>query len=82
MKLSCECSMISKHTAFIAIDEEQKEPVKGSLQTWDMVARPSMEDFNLQSKLLLCCARGESIDQLEEQCSVFPLHPTSFRIGE
>ena len=40
VKLSCECSVISKHTAFIAIDEEQKEPVKGSLETWDVVARP------------------------------------------
>ena len=40
VKLSCECSVISKHTAFIAIDEEQKEPVKGSLQTWDVVASP------------------------------------------
>ena len=40
VKLSCECSVISKHTAFIAIDEEQKEPVKGSLQTWDVVAPP------------------------------------------
>ena len=38
VKLSCECGVISKHTAFIAIDEEQKEPVKGSLQIWDVVA--------------------------------------------
>ena len=45
VKLSCECGVISKHTAFIAIDEEQKEPVKGSLQTWDMVAsRPAVEE--------------------------------------
>ena len=43
VKLSCECSVISKHTAFIAIDEEQKEPVKGSLQTWDVVASRPME---------------------------------------
>ena len=44
VKLSCECGVISKHTAFIAIDEEQKEPVKGSLQTWDVVAsRPPVE---------------------------------------
>ena len=43
VKLSCECGVISKHTAFIAIDEEQKEPVKGSLQTWDVVAsRPAV----------------------------------------
>ena len=38
VKLSCECGVISKYTAFIAIDEEQKEPVKGSLQTWDVIA--------------------------------------------
>ena len=38
VKLSCESGVISKYTAFIAIDEEQKEPVKGSLQTWDVVA--------------------------------------------
>jgi hypothetical protein len=37
VKLSCESGVISKYTAFIAIDEEQKEPVKGSLQTWDVV---------------------------------------------
>ena len=47
VKLSCECSVISKHTAFIAIDEEQKEPVKGSLQTWDVVApKPSYRSFS------------------------------------
>ena len=49
VKLSCECSVISKHTAFIAIDEEQKEPVKGSLQTWDVVARPPMVYFKSKS---------------------------------
>ena len=38
VKLSCDSSVISKFTAFIAIDEEQKEPVKGSLQTWDVQA--------------------------------------------
>ena len=46
VKLSCECSVISKHTAFIAIDEDQKEPVKGSLQTWDVVAPPPLMEMN------------------------------------
>ena len=49
VKLSCECSVISKHTAFIAIDEDQKEPVKGSLQTWDVVAPPP-QAFKLKAK--------------------------------
>ena len=46
VKLSCECSVISKHTAFIAINEDQKEPVKGSLQTWDVVAPPPPMEMN------------------------------------
>ena len=46
VKLSCECGVISKYTAFIAIDEEQKEPVKGSLQTWDVIApEPQWRSF-------------------------------------
>ena len=55
VKLSCECSVISKHTAFIAIDEEQKEPVKGSLQTWDMMATPELEDLSSYSMLSCTC---------------------------
>ena len=48
VKLSCECGVISKYTAFIAIDEEQKEPVKGSLQTWDVIApEPQWRSFGV-----------------------------------
>jgi hypothetical protein len=53
VKLSCESGVISKYTAFIAIDEEQKEPVKGSLQTWDVVAPQPVQMFG---KSLLRCA--------------------------
>ena len=45
VKLSCDSSVISKFTAFIAIDEEQKEPVKGSLQTWDVQAPHPVPQF-------------------------------------
>ena len=48
VKLSCECGVISKHTAFIAIDEEQKEPVKGSLQIWDVVANHPVLEPHVQ----------------------------------
>ena len=34
--LSIESSVISSHTAFIAIDEESSEPVSGSMKTYDI----------------------------------------------
>ncbi|XP_028392597.1 von Willebrand factor A domain-containing protein 5A-like [Dendronephthya gigantea] len=37
IQLSCDSNVISSQTAFIAIDEERKEAVKGSLQTWDIL---------------------------------------------
>ena len=37
IKLSCDSSVTSSQTAFIAIDEERKEAVKGSLETWDIL---------------------------------------------
>ena len=38
IQLSCDSNVICSQTAFIAIDEERKEPVKGSLETWDILA--------------------------------------------
>ena len=37
--LSIESSVISSHTAFIAIDEESSEPVSGALKTYDVQAQ-------------------------------------------
>ena len=39
VQLSIESSVISSHTAFIAIDEESSEPVTGAMKTWDVRAR-------------------------------------------
>ena len=38
IQLSCNSNVICSQTAFIAIDEERKEAVKGSLETWDILA--------------------------------------------
>ena len=38
VKLSIESSVISSHTAFIAVDEENSEPVTGAMKTWDIQA--------------------------------------------
>jgi hypothetical protein len=39
VKLSIESSVISSHTAFIAVDEETNEPVAGAMKTWGITAR-------------------------------------------
>ena len=39
VELSIESSVISSHTAFIAIDEESSEPVSGALKTYDVQAQ-------------------------------------------
>ena len=38
VKLSIESSVVSSHTAFVAIDENN-QPVKGAMKTWDITAQ-------------------------------------------
>ena len=39
VKLSVDSSVISSHTAFIAVDEENSEPISGAMKTWDVQSR-------------------------------------------
>ena len=36
--LSIEASVVSAHTAYIAVDEEQEKPIEGAIKTWDVTA--------------------------------------------
>ena len=38
ISLSVESSVVTAHTAYIAIDEEQQKPIEGALKTWDLSA--------------------------------------------
>ena len=38
VKLSVESSVVSSHTAYIAVDEEQDKPIEGAIKTWDLSA--------------------------------------------
>ena len=38
IKLSIESSVVSAHTAYIAVDEEQDKPIEGAIKTWDVTA--------------------------------------------
>ena len=36
VSLSVESSIVSEHTAFIAVDEENSNPIEGAMQVWDI----------------------------------------------
>ena len=38
IRVSIESSVVSAHTAYIAVDEEQDKPIEGAIQTWDLSA--------------------------------------------
>ena len=38
IRVSIESSVVSAHTAYIAVDEEQDKPIEGAIQTWDLTA--------------------------------------------
>ena len=51
VKLSVDSSVISSHTAFIAVDEESTKPVTGAMKTWDI-----QPDFDLEVENFLFMA--------------------------
>ena len=52
--LSIKSSVISSHTAFIAVDEESSEPVSGSMKVYDIM--PSTREFFTHPALSMMCA--------------------------
>ncbi len=57
IKLSCDSNVISSQTAFIAIDEERKEAVKGSLETWDILPDDEEGFLCYSQPVLIKCGR-------------------------
>ena len=49
VQLSVEASVISSHTAFIAVDEESSEPVAGAMKTYDLRGQFYEEDLLFDS---------------------------------
>ena len=60
VKLSVESSVISSHTAFIAVDEESSEPIAGAMKTWDIQARLGYDSLSI------CSSFSESDDEFDE----------------
>ena len=60
VKLSIESSVVSSHTAFVAVDESN-QPVKGAMKTWDITAKMGKEmDYNLSASAFNAPAPGAS----------------------
>ena len=64
VKLSVESSVISSHTAFIAVDEESSEVVSGAMKTWDIQAQRQQQyqyhaqqqyQYHAPSMVRRCC---------------------------
>ena len=45
VKLSVEASVISSHTAFIAVDEQSSEPVTGTMKTYDITTKENSSNY-------------------------------------
>ncbi|XP_046842399.1 von Willebrand factor A domain-containing protein 5A-like [Xenia sp. Carnegie-2017] len=60
IQLSCDSNVISSQTAFIAIDQDRKQAVKGSLHSWDLIPHEE-EEFMLMSSMP--CYRACSSDR-------------------
>ncbi|KAL5473286.1 hypothetical protein EMCRGX_G027753 [Ephydatia muelleri] len=54
VKLSIESSVVSSHTAFVAIDESN-QPVKGAMKTWDITAQINESEMYEFSPVQMCC---------------------------
>ena len=46
IKLSIDSSVVSAHTAYVAVDEDQGKPIKGAIQTWDVTAMMSQREMS------------------------------------
>ena len=74
VKLSVESSVISSHTAFIAVDEESSEPVASAMKTWDIQAssiqllqeQVAAVSMAMASNIDHLLVRGDRLDDLSE----------------
>jgi hypothetical protein len=79
VKLSVEASVVSSHTAFIAVDEGNSEPIRGALRTWDLYPTCSriealqMQVDSVKSTMLAnidrAVMRCDNLEDMSEQLS-------------
>ena len=75
VKLSVESSVISSHTAFIAVDEESTESVTGAMKVWDIQAPNIQQKSSMQQQVAAISmaniekvlSRGDRLDDISEK---------------
>ena len=92
VKLSIESSVISSHTAFIVVDEENSEPVTGAMKTWDVQAAREYDGHHLQhlqqqvasvqmsmsSNIDRMIVRGDRLDDLSDKAECLSASSMAF----
>ena len=56
ISLSIESNVVSAHTAYIAIDENQQKPIEGALQTWDLSSSIASHSMMYGASVVRCSA--------------------------
>ena len=85
VELSKEMGVVSSHTAYIAVDEGNKEPVRGPMKTWDMVVRNEGSGGGahyksiMQANISQVLQRGETLEDLSNQAEALSQSALSFQ---
>ena len=58
IKLSVESSVVSSHTAYIAVDEDQDKPIEGAIKTWDLTATEALMVMGAQPRNMMISPAG------------------------
>lgn len=59
--LSIDSSVVSSHTAYIAVDEEQDKPIEGAIKTWDIAALGAMQERDYSPPMALMYRQCASV---------------------
>ena len=88
VKLSVDSSVISSHTAFIAVDEESSEPVTGAMKTWDVQALGALyrSGSNLSMSMSNCSSDSEcdyegELEDFEEEDELVEMVPAKRKMN-
>ena len=68
VKLSVEASVISSHTAFIAVDEQSSEPVTGTMKKYDITTKENSSNYYVYA--------------CDDECSYYAASPEEEEIEE
>ena len=59
--LSTEASVVSVHTAFVAVDEEQDKPIEGAIKTWDITAAMAEQEGSHFFGMMPCMLSAQGV---------------------